>query len=153
MNSVSAAFHNKRSDLHALYHMPMERGLSSLITRITFSDLKRKIRTWTGIRNLNLRISSPAHYHLSYAGSHASSCSNPPLETDATLARWCGHDTICHSLTTSKLTLPFKHEYDSNQIITWKQTYNLLKWHPSQEGYLNVSWHKNQDSSSGRAPG
>ena len=29
----------------------------------------------------------------------------------------------------------------------------LLKWHPSQEGDLNVSWHDNQDSSSCRAPG
>ena len=26
------------------------------------------------------------------------------------------------------------------------------KWHPSQEGDLNMSWHKNQDGSSGRAP-
>ena len=28
-----------------------------------------------------------------------------------------------------------------------------LKWHPSQEEGLNMSWHENQDSSSGRAPG
>ena len=27
------------------------------------------------------------------------------------------------------------------------------KWHPSQEGDLNMSWHENQDSSCGRAPG
>ena len=27
------------------------------------------------------------------------------------------------------------------------------KWYPSQEGDLNMSWHENQDSSSGRAPG
>ena len=39
---------------------------------------------------------SPVLYHLSYPGSHASSCSNLPLETDATLARRCGHETICH---------------------------------------------------------
>ena len=26
-------------------------------------------------------------------------------------------------------------------------------WYPSQEGDLNMSWHENQDSSSGRAPG
>ena len=30
----------------------------------------------------DLRISSPALYQLSYPGSHASSCSNLPLETD-----------------------------------------------------------------------
>ena len=29
----------------------------------------------------------------------------------------------------------------------------VKKWHPSQEGDLNMSWHENQDSSSGRAPG
>jgi len=38
---------------------------------------------------------------LSYPGSHASSCSNLPLETNATLAS--GHETICHLLTTSEL--------------------------------------------------
>ena len=27
------------------------------------------------------------------------------------------------------------------------------KWHPSQEGDLNMNWHENQDSSSGRTPG
>ena len=27
------------------------------------------------------------------------------------------------------------------------------KWHPSQEGDLNMSWHENQDNSSSRAPG
>ena len=42
-------------------------------------------------------------YHLSYPGSHANSCSDLPLETDATLERHCGHDTICHLLTTSEL--------------------------------------------------
>ena len=42
-------------------------------------------------------------YHLSYPGSHASSRSNLPLETDGTLAKRCGHDTICHLLTTSEL--------------------------------------------------
>ena len=26
------------------------------------------------------------------------------------------------------------------------------KWHPTQEGDLNMNWHENQDSSSGRAP-
>ena len=65
-----------------------------------------KIRTRTGIRTSDFRISSSALYHLSYPGSHASSCSNRPLETDAILARQCGHDTICHLLTTSG------HEYD-----------------------------------------
>ena len=29
----------------------------------------------------------------------------------------------------------------------------MLKWHPSQEGDLSMSWHENQDSSSGRAQG
>jgi hypothetical protein len=50
--------------------------------------------------------SAPALYHLSYPGSHARSCSNLPLETDATLGRR-DHDNICHLLTTSELTLPF----------------------------------------------
>ena len=54
-----------------------------------------------------LLISSQVLYPLSYPGSHASSCSNLHLETDATLARWCGLDTICHLLTTSELTSPF----------------------------------------------
>ena len=49
---------------------------------------------------------------MSYPGSHASLCSNLPPETDATLARRCGHDTICHLLTTSELTSLFLHEYD-----------------------------------------
>ena len=31
---------------------------------VYISDLKRKIRTWTGIRTSDLRISSPALYHL-----------------------------------------------------------------------------------------
>ena len=52
----------------------------------SLSDLKRKIQTWSGIRTSDLRISSPALYHLNYPGSHASSWSNLPLETDATLA-------------------------------------------------------------------
>ena len=67
------------------------------------SDLKRKIRTWTGIRSSDLRISSPALYRLNYPGSHASSFSNLSLETDGTLARRCGLDTICHLLATSEL--------------------------------------------------
>jgi hypothetical protein len=62
---------------------------------------------------------------LSYPGSHASSCSNLPLETDATLTRRCGHDTICHLLTTSELTSPFTWIWYSNQIINWKQTHNF----------------------------
>ena len=48
----------------------------------TLYDLKRKIRTRTEIRTTDLRISSPALYHLSYPGSHASSCSNLPLQTE-----------------------------------------------------------------------
>ena len=55
--------------------------------------------------------SSSVLYHLSYPGSHASSCLNLPLEKDATLAKRCGHDTICHLLTTNKLT-SLLHEYD-----------------------------------------
>ena len=89
------------------------------------SDLKRKIWTWTVIRTSHLRISSPVLYHLSYPGSLASSCSNLPLEMDATLARPCGHGTICHLLTISKLTLPFTWIRYSNQTIKWKETYNL----------------------------
>ena len=85
------------------------------------SDLKRKIRT------SDLRISSPAHYHLSYPGSHDSSCSNLPPETDATFTRRCGHD-ICHLLTTSELTSLFTWIWYSNQIINWKQTHNLCIW-------------------------
>ena len=84
--------------------------------KFTLSDLKRKIRTWTGIRTSDLRISSPALYHLSYPGSHASSCSNLPLEADATLARRCGHDTICHLLTTSELTYYYYLKKISNLI-------------------------------------
>ena len=53
---------------------------------VILSGLKRKIRIWTGIRTSDLRISSPALYHLCYPGSHTSSCPNLPLETDATLA-------------------------------------------------------------------
>ena len=37
------------------------------------------------------RTSSQALCHLSCPGSHASSCSNLPLETDATCTSWCGH--------------------------------------------------------------
>jgi len=62
---------------------------------------------------------------LSYPGSQASSCPNLPLEMDATLARGCGHDTICHLLTTSKLTSLFTWIWYSNKIIDWKQTHNL----------------------------
>ena len=53
-----------------------------------------------------------SRFLLSYPGSHASSRSNLPLETDATFTRRCGHDTICHLLTTSELLRHFKHEYD-----------------------------------------
>ena len=62
----------------------------------TLYDLKRKTWTTTGIRTSILRISSPALYHLSYPGSHAgsSSCSNLPLETDATFTRRCCHDIM-----------------------------------------------------------
>ena len=49
------------------------------IKNILLLYLKRKIRTWTGILTSDLRISRPALYHLSYPGSHASSCSNLPL--------------------------------------------------------------------------
>ena len=73
------------------------------------SDLKRKIQTWTGIWTLDLRISSPALYPLSYPGSHASSCSNLPLEMDATVARqlWSWH------------YLPFY--FNKWQIVSWPQ--------------------------------
>ena len=91
-------------------------------------DLKRKIRTWIGIRTSYLWITSPALYHLSYSGSHASSCSNLPLATDDTWTRGCVLDTMCHLLTTSELTSPFKWIWYSNQIIYWKHTYNLLHW-------------------------
>ena len=53
-------------------------------------DLRIKIWTWTGIQTSDLRISSPALYHLSYPGSPGSLQSNSPLEMDATLARHCG---------------------------------------------------------------
>ena len=33
------------------------------------------------------------------------------------------------------------------------QARRSIAWHPSQEGDLNVSWHENQDCSSGRAAG
>ena len=58
------------------------------LRKFTLSYLRRKIWIWTGIRNSELRISRPVLYHLSYPGSHASSCSNLPLETDATLTRF-----------------------------------------------------------------
>ena len=76
-------------------------------------------------RDSNFWISSPALYHLSYPGSHASSCFNLPLVMDATLARRCGHDTVCHLLTTSELTSYFTWIWCSNQIINWRQTHNL----------------------------
>ena len=78
------------------------------IIQILLSDFKRKIWTRTGIRTLDLQISSLALYQLSYPDSIASSCSNSPLEnTDATSQGLVVCDTICHLLTTSELTLPF----------------------------------------------
>ena len=98
-----------------------------LLMKVTqnITDLKRKITTWTGIWTSDLRISSPALYHLSYPSSHASSNSNLPLETDATLARWCGHDTIWLLFITSELILPFTLIWYSNQIIIGRQIHNL----------------------------
>ena len=75
------------------------------------SDLKRHIRT------LDLQISSPALYHLSNPGSHASSCSNLSLEMDATLVRQCGLDTICHLLTTNELTSPYTSQGTNYEYI------------------------------------
>ena len=45
---------------------------------------REKFEPDPGFEHLDLRISSPPLYHLSYPGSHASSCSNLPLETVAT---------------------------------------------------------------------
>ena len=80
--------------------------------------------------------------------------------------------TLCAILlTTSELTPPFLHEYDIQikLLIETKPEVSSLgvnkmadsvmtapsgkKWHPSQEGDLRMSWHENQDSSNGRAPG
>ena len=84
-----------------------------LFLYITLSHIRpRNGRIFLPEPGFEPRISSPALYHLSYPDSHASSCSNLPLETDATFTRRCGH-----------------------------------------EGDLNMSWHENQDGSSGRAPG
>ena len=98
--------------------------------KFTLSDLKRKIRTWTGIRTSALRISSPALYHLRYPCSHASSCSNLPLETDATLARRCGHDTICHLLSGSNFSLEiWLCKFTKAQIMSLSSInkYNMYK--------------------------
>ena len=52
------------------------------------------------------------------------------------------------------LKLLFNHP-----LPLWQERWNVFnimnskKWHPSQEGDLNMCWHENQDSSSGRTPG
>ena len=61
-----------------------------------FYIIRSQEKNSTGVRTSDHRISSQALCHLSYPGSHASSCSNLSLETDATSTRRCGHDTTCH---------------------------------------------------------
>ena len=48
--------------------------------KIAISDSKRKIRTWTGIRTLDLHMSSLILYQLSYPGSIANAGLNISLE-------------------------------------------------------------------------
>ena len=68
------------------------------------------------------RTSSLELYHLSYPGSHASSCSNLPLETDATFTTRCGHDTICHFiffLRSYNVNFPRHKLWVCFQLIIW----------------------------------
>ena len=51
------------------------------------------------------------------------------------------------------LTRPFELSWFSCHLMFKSPSWDiLLKWHLSQEGDLNVSWHENQNSSSCRAP-
>ena len=79
----------------------------SILHYSLLQNLKRKIRTRTGIRTTDLRIFSPALYHLSYPGSHPAHVQISLLRRMPLLPGDVVMTLSAILLTTSELTSPF----------------------------------------------